>query len=105
MSKKEEAIARMAVLGCHRNPQAHTVEECCKCDFKRGMCDAYRMAENLYENGFAPVIHSFWERVYEFSICHNCGYNGDRSRGFVETKYCPQCGAKMHEEEQENENS
>ena len=49
----------------------------------------------------APVIHSFWERVDEFSICHNCAYNGDRSRGFVETKYCPQCGAKMHTKENE----
>ena len=31
-------IAEMAVIGCVRNPQAHTAEECTKCDFKQGQC-------------------------------------------------------------------
>ena len=37
--------AALAVLGCRRNPQAHTTQECLECVFKNGMCDIYRLAE------------------------------------------------------------
>lgn len=36
MKTKQEQIEEMAVIGCVRNPQAHTAEECAKCDFKQG---------------------------------------------------------------------
>lgn len=49
MDKKE--IEEMAVIGCVRNPQAHTAEECAKCDFKQGMCNAYRHAKNTKTRG------------------------------------------------------
>ena len=49
---KQEQIEEMAVIGCVRNPQAHTAEECAKCDFKQGRCNAYRHAEALYEAGY-----------------------------------------------------
>lgn len=49
---KQEQVAEMAVIGCVRNPQAHTVEECSKCDFKQGQCNAYRHAEKLYNDGY-----------------------------------------------------
>lgn len=49
---KQEQIEEMAVIGCVRNPQAHTAEECAKCDFKQGQCNAYRHAEALYEAGY-----------------------------------------------------
>lgn len=49
---KQEQIEEMAVLGCVRNPQAHTAEECAKCGFKQGMCNAYRHAEALYDAGY-----------------------------------------------------
>ncbi len=52
---KQEQIEEMAVLGCVRNPQAHTAEECAKCDFKQGMCNAYRHAETLYNAGYQKV--------------------------------------------------
>lgn len=52
---KQEQIAEMAVLGCVRNPQAHTAEECAKCDFKHGMCNAYRHAEALYNAGYRKL--------------------------------------------------
>lgn len=52
---KQEQIEEMAVIGCVRNPQAHTQEECGKCDFKQGMCNAYRHAENLYNAGYRKV--------------------------------------------------
>ena len=48
---KQEQIEEMAVIGCVRNPQAHTAEECAKCDFKYGQCNAYRHAEALYNVG------------------------------------------------------
>lgn len=52
MKTKQEQIAEMAVIGCVRNPQAHTAEECSKCDFKQGQCNAYRHAEALYNAGY-----------------------------------------------------
>lgn len=52
MKTKQEQIEEMAVIGCVRNPQAHTAEECAKCDFKQGRCNAYRHAEALYNAGY-----------------------------------------------------
>ena len=49
---EQEQIAEIAVIGCVRNPQAHTAEECAKCDFKQGQCNAYRHAEKLYNAGY-----------------------------------------------------
>ena len=53
---KQEQIAEMAVIGCVRNPQAHTAEECAKCDFKQGQCNAYRHAEALYNAGYRRAV-------------------------------------------------
>lgn len=61
---KQEQVAEMAVIGCVRNPQAHTVEECSKCDFKQGQCNAYRHAEKLYNAGY--------RKVDEFEKCKKC---------------------------------
>lgn len=52
---KQEQIEEMAVIGCIRNPQAHTAEECAKCDFKQGQCNAYRHAEKLYNAGYRKI--------------------------------------------------
>ena len=54
MTRKEQ-IEEMAVIGCVRNPQAHTAEECAKCDFKQGQCNAYRHAEKLYDAGYRKI--------------------------------------------------
>ena len=61
---KQEQIEEMAVIGCVRNPQAHTAEECAKCDFKQGKCNAYRHAEKLYDAGY--------RKVDEFEECRKC---------------------------------
>lgn len=55
---KQEQIEEMAVIGCVRNPQAHTAEECAKCDFKQGQCNAYRHAEALYNAGYRKTFAS-----------------------------------------------
>ena len=52
----QEQIAEMAVIGCVRNPQAHTVEECAKCDFEHGECNAYKHAEALYNAGYRKTF-------------------------------------------------
>ena len=52
---RQEQIEEMAVIGCVRNPQAHTAEECAKCDFKQGQCNAYRHAEKLYDAGYRKI--------------------------------------------------
>ena len=52
---RQEQIEEMAVIGCVRNPQAHTAEECAKCDFKQGQCNAYRHAEALYNAGYRKI--------------------------------------------------
>ena len=56
MKTKQEQIAEMAFIGCVRNPQAHTAEECAKCDFKQGQCNAYRHAEELYKAGYRKTF-------------------------------------------------
>ena len=61
---KQEQIEEMAVIGCVRNPQAHTAEECAKCDFKQGQCNAYRHAEKLYNVGY--------RKIDEFEKCRKC---------------------------------
>ena len=61
---RQEQIEEMAVIGCVRNPQAHTTEECAKCDFKQGQCNAYRHAEKLYDAGY--------RKVDEFEECRKC---------------------------------
>ena len=61
---RQEQIEKMAVIGCVRNPQAHTAEECAKCDFKQGQCNAYRHAEKLYDAGY--------RKVDEFEECRKC---------------------------------
>lgn len=55
---RQEQIEEMAVIGCVRNPQAHTAEECAKCDFKQGQCNAYRHAEKLYNAGYRKTFTS-----------------------------------------------
>ena len=55
---KEQQIEEMAVIGCVRNPQAHTAEECAKCDFKNGQCNSYRHAEALYNAGYRKTFTS-----------------------------------------------
>ena len=52
---EQRQIEEMAVIGCVRNPQAHTAEECAKCDFKEGQCNAYRHAKALYDTGYREV--------------------------------------------------
>ena len=52
---KQQQIEEMAVIGCVRTPQAHTAEECGKCDFKNGQCNAYRHAEALYNAGYRKL--------------------------------------------------
>ena len=61
---RQEQIEEMAVIGCVRNPQAHTAEECAKCDFKQGQCNAYRHAEKLYNEGY--------RKIDEFEKCRKC---------------------------------
>lgn len=55
---KEQQIEEMAVIGCVRNPQAYTAEECAKCDFKNGQCNSYRHAEALYNAGYRKTFTS-----------------------------------------------
>lgn len=53
---KQGQVEAMAVLGCVRDPKAHTAEECAKCDFKQGMCNSYRHAEALYNAGYRKTF-------------------------------------------------
>ena len=74
---KQEQIEEMAVIGCVRNPQAHTAEECAKCDFKQGQCNAYRHAEALYNAGYRKVddFEAEDERLREVIRQLNTDYN------------------------------
>ena len=56
-------IAEIAVLGCTKNPQAYKVEECIKCAFKDGMCDAYKHAKKIYQKYFTDQLNDEMERA------------------------------------------
>lgn len=52
--EKDKTTAEIAVIGCKRNPQAHTYKECIICEF-HGQCNAYRHAEDLIALGYRKI--------------------------------------------------
>lgn len=87
-------IEEMAVIGCVRNPQAHTAEECAKCDFRQGMCNAYRHAEALYNAGYRKI-----ENANGHNLPHEIDYllTEFDEMGFAPTSLCdnPEGKAKL----------
>lgn len=77
---KEQQIEEIAVIGCVRNPQAHTTEECAKCDFKNGQCNSYRHAEALYNAGYRKTFTS------EFASDTQKAYKEGYIKGIEETE-------------------
>lgn len=55
MNTQEQQIEEMAVIGCVLADFARTAKECSKCDFKQGICNAYRHAERLYNAGYRKI--------------------------------------------------
>ena len=64
----EKEIAEIAVLGCTKNPQAYKIEECIKCAFKDGMCDAYKHAKKIYQKYFTDQLNSEMERAKKYDL-------------------------------------
>ena len=64
----EKEIAEIAVLGCTKNPQAYKVEECMKCAFKDGMCDAYKHAKKIYQKYFTDQLNNKMERAKKYDL-------------------------------------
>lgn len=76
MKTREEQIAEMAVIGCVRNPKAHIVEECMKCEFKDCSCNSYRHAERLYAVGYrkpSDTVREFVEKLKK-ALFAKCTY-------------------------------
>lgn len=76
-------ISEMAVRRCTRNPKAHTTEECFNCEFKNDMCDSYRLAKTLYEEGYEKTdelkkeirdlrnrLHMIWAIGCDYDGCN-----------------------------------
>ena len=76
-------ISEMAVKRCTRNPKAHTAEECFNCEFKNDMCDSYRLAKTLYEEGYEKTdelkrqiadlrnrLHLIWAIGVDYDGCN-----------------------------------
>ena len=61
-------IAEISILGCTKNPQAYKVEECMKCAFKDGMCDAYKHAKKIYERYFTDQLNEEMERAKKYDL-------------------------------------
>ena len=88
---KQEQIEEMAVIGCVRNPQAHTAEECAKCDFKQGQCNAYRHAEALYNAGYRKaeeVRKETAKKIFQ-KVVNICRKEEDFQDGTVNTQLEP----------------
>lgn len=76
-------ISEMAVKRCTRNPKAHAAEECFNCEFKNDMCDSYRLAKTLYEEGYEKTdelkrqvadlrnrLHMIWAIGCDYDGCN-----------------------------------
>ena len=61
-------IAEIAVIGCHRNPQAYTTNECMSCEFKNDMCDAYKHAKKIYQKYFTDQLNNEMERAKKYDL-------------------------------------
>lgn len=86
---EEEQIAKMAVIGCARTPQAKTSKECKTCDFNGGYCHAYRHARLLYYAGYRKiptetVVLSKQERTFRDYACYDTGYATGKSEAAKE---------------------
>lgn len=88
---KQEQIAEMAVLGCVRNPRAHTTEECLKCEFSDGCCNAYRHAEALYNAGYQKAEEVRKETAKEifYRVVNICRKEIDFQDGTINTQLEP----------------
>lgn len=88
---KREAVLR-AVQG-QRGP--------CRSLAQNRMLDCLKAAViRISAADVVPVVHSHWEHKIRddgenIGICHNCKYPVNWFWG--QTKYCPNCGAKMDE--------
>lgn len=70
-------------------------------DYAEGMTYVLDLFDNLPTVDIEPVRHGHWEgKTYKCSLC---GKWIDPLQGDADMNYCPNCGAKMDEKEQENE--
>ena len=73
---RDKQIEEMAVKCCRRNPQAHTAQECLECGFKNGMCDIYKLAKMLYEDGYrktSEIAAEIFAEIEEARMQHTFG--------------------------------
>ena len=54
-NKGLKEIAELAVLGCKRNPQAHTTQECMNCEFHPHSCNQWEHAEKAINAGYQKI--------------------------------------------------
>lgn len=53
-----------------------------------------------------PVVHGHWKEDtggYGFWICSHCGFVSEASAADLLYRYCPHCGARMEESEEEKD--
>lgn len=56
MDERElKEIAELAVLGCKRNPQAHTMQECLECEFHPHSCNQWQHSEKAINVGYRKI--------------------------------------------------
>lgn len=51
----------------------------------------------------APVLHGRWKYGTRAAICTNCGFERNLDDNFGRAISCPNCGAKMDEKEDDDE--
>ena len=77
-----------------------------KCDYC-GTADYIYMIEDMPAADVAPVVHGRWIDKGEYAVCTECGGRSGTQYDGVEpiplmTQFCPNCGAKMDEKENDN---
>ena len=81
--------------------------------FEYGVNRAWIKINKIPAADVAPVVHGKWKATGTFKVadynyivveqrCSACGHCSIRFKNKAESNYCPKCGAKMDEEEHDN---
>ena len=88
-----------AIVSATAFPDADYIKNLCQNpanseDWLGGVCDAINAVEDVNAVDAAPVVHGKWEVIENCGItrCLACKWN---FKGYIEYKYCPNCGARM----------
>ena len=76
--------------------------------YDAGITEAIDIIDNIPSADAAPIVHGHWDcgyDMFEYAICSSCKWDSGEAWEYAKKnfKFCPHCGAKMDESEDEND--